>query len=144
MENTVPADRRAIDLRWKDEITGQIKALQDGHGNLNAEVQSLRAGQTSLAGDIAANTSITLQAKAAIEQHAARTAPLMESWDSLQSGIQTLGKIGHAGATTARWAAKAFKPVVIVIASALFMKHLLHGEGLEAAVAAFTRVIEGK
>jgi hypothetical protein len=139
-----PLDRRMLDAEWKGEITDKIKAIDLRHAALESEVSGLKRGQSDITAELEANTTITRETKAAIDRHAARTQPLVEGWDSLQAGISFLGKIGSLGDRVARMGWRLGKWGLAVAGGWLFFKHILSGDGLEVAIAAFTKAVGAK
>jgi hypothetical protein len=137
-------DRRVLDAEWKGEITDKIKAIDLRHAALESDVIGLKRGQSDITAELEANTTITRETKAAIDRHATRTQPLVEGWDSLQAGIAFLGKLGSVGDRVAHVGWRLGKWGLAIAGGWLFFKHIISGDGLEVAVAAFTKAVGAK
>ena len=109
-------ERRLSDDEWWRSVVEEFRTINERLDNGQIEIEA----NTKLTQEI--NTKLT---------------PIADAWETMQGGIKVLGGIGKVGLFIAKhW--------YVLVGAWLFVKVFVHGDGWEAAVAAFWKGVTGK
>lgn len=133
VRSAASVDRRAADSRWRAEVDAKIGDLQRGQAVLHE-------GQERNFRLVEENTEITRRGlqdlDGKIDAAISETRPVVQALQTMESGIKTVGTIGRFGKRVALGG-------LYLIGGWFFLRHLISGEGLEAAVGAFWKAVSG-